>query len=105
MAKTVALQSPGTPLATLLEARGYQVIDLHSAACSQTHVDAWLYTGHHPDIIPTANLTETADISLGGTTMAPDEFPGAFTLNVGGMLPEKAVDALECRLRRRHWHH
>jgi len=106
MSKVVAVQSPGTKLTTLLEERGYQVIDLSSAARVHTRVDAILYTGYHPDTVLTASPSaEFSDITWGGLSPSPDEFPSAVNLNITGMRPEQAVDALESRLRHRHWHH
>lgn len=101
MSKIIAVQSPGTRLSALLEERGYRVIDLSSANRSRTRVDAILYTGYRPDSVTDA--VEIADISWGGFSPAPDEFPSAITLNITGLRPEQAVEALESRLRHRHW--
>ncbi|MDR3588442.1 MAG: hypothetical protein P4N41_02120 [Negativicutes bacterium] len=106
MAKVVAVQSPGTKLTALLEERGYQVVDLSASARSHPRVDAILHSGYHPDSVLAASPSaEVADISWGGLSPASDELSGPISLNITGLRPEQAVDALDSRLRHRHWHH
>jgi hypothetical protein len=106
MTKVVAVQSPGTKLTALLQQRGYRVIDLASATRAHTRLDAILHTGYRPDSFSAAfSSAEVADITWGGLSPAPDEFPVPVSLNITGMRPEEAVSALDSRLHHRHWQH
>jgi hypothetical protein len=106
MVKVVALQSSEAKLAGLLRDRGYQVIDLHQSSKCRTHVDALLYTSHHPEtVLSCYNSAEVADITLGDCNITPDHFPSTIMFNISGLNAEQAAEALDRRFRHRHWNH
>jgi len=86
-------------IAQLLQERGYKVIDMYEASRPGAHVDAFLYTSYHPDIVTSFNnLTESADITLGGGHPDIESNPSPIMLNVTGLRPEQALATLEYRI-------
>ncbi|MDT8899909.1 YkuS family protein [Anaeroselena agilis] len=99
MAKVVAVQSRMNDVARLLAKRGYKVVDMLEASRPGAHIDAFLYTSYHSDIVSSFDsATQTDNVTLGGEP----ELDSATVpmVNVVGMTPEQAVDILEERLSR-----
>lgn len=98
MAKVVAVQSRMEDVSRVLRKRGYTVVDMLEASRPGLHVDAFLFTSYHGDIVSSFDgLTQTDNVALDSTDPGLTSATTAM-VNVLGMSPEQAADVLEERL-------
>ena len=99
MNRTIALQSEMDDIAAVLKKRGFHVVDMLQASKPGLHIDAFLFTSNHPDIVTSFNSYEAAgNISLRDESPSRPSGNHFVMLNVTGMTASDAVDELEKRL-------
>ncbi|EGO63970.1 hypothetical protein [Acetonema longum] len=99
MSRIIAVQSDLARTVTLLQQKGYKVIDMYEAQKPGASPAACLYTSYHPDRNSGYhNGRDLWDIQLGGSGASPEGLVSAISLNITGMSPEAAVAALEYQL-------
>lgn len=104
MSKIIALQSRIGKLAKFLQEHGYTVIDMYEAKYPGQPVDAFLYTGYHPDMVPSPfSLAESADITLGNHHHEFQDHTTPLMLNITGLKSEQVLELLRRQLPSRHF--
>lgn len=97
---TIAVQSRMDDVARVLRQRGYKVVDMSEASDPNTHIDAFLYTSYHSDIVSSFNSsTQSDDAAMTDEGTFQPSSATVVMVNTVGMNPYEAVDVMEERLR------
>ncbi len=97
---TIAVQSRMDDVARILKQRGYKVVDMLEASNPDSHIDAFLYTSYHSDIVSSFNsFTQSDDAVLAAADSFQPNSASIVMVNTTGMNPQEAVDVMEERLQ------
>lgn len=98
--KTIVVEPAAGRVASLLAEKGYRVVSSAGPGRDQPHVDAVLYLDHeYQATVHSSAQAIDHQLTTGGF---PEDLP-PIRLNITGMDPRQAVEALEARLYHHNW--